>query len=212
MALFQKKPQTSSSAPLYTLGLHKTVLLVGLGNVGKKYDQTRHNIGFACVDEFVAQHDFGNWIEKKDRQVLETSGTIASTRAIVIKPTTYMNLSGEAVQSTMHFYKLTPADIVVVHDELDIPFGQIRTRVGGSDAGHNGVKSLIQHIGESFSRIRVGIGNSDIQKFDGADFVLAKFNFKEQTNLPKLTREVNSLLTEYVAGGSLTHDTRSFIV
>lgn len=211
MALFQKKPQTSSSAPLYTLGLNKTILVVGLGNPGKKYDQTRHNVGFACLDEFTKQHDLSGWVEKKDLKILEASGNIGGTRIIAMKPTTFMNLSGEAVQATMHFYKLTPGSIIVVHDELNIVFGQIRTRLGGSDAGHNGVKSLIQYIGEDFNRIRVGIGNEAAGQFDSADFVLAKFTKEEKAQIPKLTREVNSLLTEFVAGGTLSHDTRSFL-
>lgn len=211
MALFQKKPHASDSMPLYTLGLHQTVLVVGLGNPEKKYDGTRHNIGFACVDEFVSKQSFDPWVEKKDLKCLFSSGTIGATRVIVIKPTTYMNLSGEAVQATTHFYKLTLANLVVVHDELDVAFGQIRTRRGGSDAGHNGIKSIMQHVGADFNRIRVGIGIPDI-KGDSADFVLAKFGTSEMSQMSQLTREVNSLLTEFVASGELSHDTRSFII
>jgi peptidyl-tRNA hydrolase, PTH1 family len=112
----------------------------------------------------------------------------------------------------MHFYKLTPKDVIVVHDELAIPFGQIRTRVGGSDAGHNGVKSLIQHIEENFNRIRVGVQNEQAQNYDSADFVLAKFNKDESVHVPDLTREIISMLTEFVASGDLPHDTRSFLI
>src|SRR5579864_8169679 len=142
MPFLQKKPQVSSSLPLYTLGLQKTTLIVGLGNVGQQYIGTRHNIGFHCLEAFAKATEFPDWIEKKDLKGQLTSQTLGDRRVILMKPTTMMNLSGEAVQATANFYKIAPQDIVVVHDELDIDFGQIRTRVGGSDAGHNGVKSI----------------------------------------------------------------------
>ncbi len=211
MGLFQKKPQVSSSAPLYTLGLNKTVLVVGLGNTGKEYDTTRHNVGFSCIDEFAKLNDFGSWIEKKDLKCNFTSGTIGSTRVIAIKPNTYMNNSGESVQLAAHFYKIEPASILVLHDELAIDFGQIRTRHGGSDAGNNGVKSVIQHIGPDFPRIRIGIANEISSKADKADFVLGKFTQTEQSKLAALTREVVSIITEFIASDKLPHDTHSFV-
>jgi peptidyl-tRNA hydrolase, PTH1 family len=211
MALFQKKPQVSSSAPLYTLGLNKTILIVGLGNPGKDYQNSRHNIGFACVESFVELQELGNWIEKRDLKCLYTLGTVSDKRVIVIKPTTFMNLSGAAVQAVAHFYKVKPVDIVVVHDELDIEFGQIRTRLGGSDAGHNGIKSIIERIGDDFGRIRIGIANSQSKTVDSADFVLNKFTEQEQSQLKLLNREVTAILTEYLFGGSLPQETRSFI-
>src|SRR5882762_5438852 len=170
MALFQKKSNTSSAAPLYTLGLQKTVLIVGLGNPGKEYDKTRHNIGFAALDSFAAKLDFPDWITKKDLKSLISTQTIGDTRVVLVKPTTFMNLSGEAVQAVQHFYKVPDSQVVAVHDELDIPFGQIRTRLGGSDAGHNGIKSLIAHIGDGFGRVRVGVSNDISQKADSTDF------------------------------------------
>ena len=211
MGLFQKKPQVSNSAPLYTLGLHKTILVAGLGNIGKKYDKTRHNVGFSCVDEFVKLNDFGGWLEKKDLKCNLASGTIGSTRVIIIKPNTYMNNSGESVQLAAHFYKINPASILVLHDELAIDFGQIRTRQGGSDAGNNGVKSVIQHIGPDFPRIRIGIANEISEKADNADFVLGKFTQSEEAKIPDLTREVVSIMTEFIASGELPHDTRNVI-
>lgn len=210
MALFQKKPQVSSSAPLYSLGLNKTYLLVGLGNVGKKYDGTRHNIGFAAVDAFAENQGFDNWVEKKDLKCYLTSHTIGSARVIAIKPTTFMNLSGEAIQSAAHFYKIPNNQIIVVHDELDIPFGQIRTRVGGSSAGNNGIKSAIQHLGDNFGRVRIGIKAQT--PLDSADFVLAKFSADEQAQIPALIKETTAILTEFIYGGQLQAETRSFIV
>jgi PTH1 family peptidyl-tRNA hydrolase len=211
MALFQKNPYDSTEKQaLYTLGLNKTVLIVGLGNKGKQYIGTRHNIGFACVDVFIQKLELPAWIEKKDLKCLHTSGVVGNTRVIVIKPTTFMNLSGEAVQSVAAFYKIQNDSIVVVHDELDIPFGQIRTRKGGADAGNNGIKSIVQHIGEDFGRIRIGIKAAT--PTDSKDFVLAKFDEKQQKQLPNLIKETTAILTEYVYSGQLPHETRSFIV
>lgn len=210
MALFQKRPDASSHLPVYSLGLTRTLLIVGLGNKGKEYDGTRHNIGFAAVDELAARQDFAPWMEKKDLKCHLTSATIGDNRVILIKPTTFMNLSGEAVQAVMHFYKIPLQQVLVVHDELDIPFGQIRNRVGGSAAGHNGVKSLIQHIGEDFGRVRIGIQAET--PMETTDFVLAKFSKDEQVQLPAMLKETTAILTEYIHAGSLLQETRNFII
>lgn len=216
MALFQKKPLAGTSVPLYTLGQNKTVLIVGLGNTGKDYDGTRHNIGFACLDAFVAAHDFSGWVAKKDLKSAVATATMGQTRVIAIKPQTFMNLSGEAVQAVVHFYKIPPNQIVIIHDELDIPFGQIRLRVGGGSAGHNGIKSIITQMGEPLAeqlgRIRIGISNDLAAKLDSADFVLQKFTAEEQAQTPNLTREVTSILSEYLYGTKLPPETRNFIV
>jgi PTH1 family peptidyl-tRNA hydrolase len=211
MALFQKKPQFSSSAPLYSVGAHKTVLIVGLGNPGKKYGGTRHNIGYATLDHFSQANDFPAWTNKKDLKAELSVNNLGSNRVLLAKPTTFMNLSGEAVNAIQQFYKVPNSQTLVVYDELEIPFGQIRTRVGGSDAGHNGVKSLIQHIGQDFSRLRLGIGNEQAQKVDAADFVLKKFSKEEQGHLPMLLQECSSIITEFVFGGELPHDTRTVL-
>lgn len=198
----------------YTLGQNKTVLIVGLGNPGTEYEHTRHNIGFAAVAAFVAANDdMGDWIEKKDLKCQMASGQMGETRVLVIKPTTFMNLSGEAAQAVIHFYKIAPDNVVVVYDEIDIDFGQIRTRIGGSSAGHNGVKSLIQHLGEEFGRVRIGIGPKMPEQMDSKDFVLARFSSEQQTQLKNLTKETSAILSEYIYGdGQLTHETRNFLV
>lgn len=211
MALLQKNPyENTEKQPLYSLGLSKTVLLVGLGNKGKEYEGTRHNIGFKSIDAFVTSAGMSAWVEKKDLKCLFASGTVGNTRVIAIKPTTFMNLSGEAVQATAHFYKVHNGSIVVIHDELDIPFGQIRTRVGGQDAGNNGIKSIIQHMGEDFGRVRIGIKATT--PMDSKNFVLATFDEQEQKQLPNLMKETTAILTEYVYSGQLSHETRSFLV
>ena len=212
MSLFQKLPQTENSIQYYTLGQNKTVLVAGLGNPEKQYDGTRHNIGFACVDAFAVEHEFPGWIDKKDLKCQLTHKTLGDTRVIVIKPTTFMNLSGQAVQAVMHFYKVAPEYLMVVHDELDIPFGQIRIRTGGSSAGHNGLKSIMNLLGEDFGRIRVGVGPKQPEQMDSADFVLAPFNKEQQTHVRALTRETTSIITEAIFAHQLTPETRSFIV
>lgn len=213
MGLFQKNPfSTENAKPLYTLGMNKTVVIVGLGNIGKQYEQTRHNIGFVCVDTFAREHEFEAWVDKRDLKCQIASKTLGAVRIILVKPTTMMNLSGEAVQAVARFYKATPDSIVAVHDELDIPFGQIRTRVGGGAAGHNGIKSLIQHIGDEFGRVRVGIQPAETSPMEAADYVLARFSKEEQAHTDTLAKEVTSILTEYAFGGELPHETRSFII
>jgi PTH1 family peptidyl-tRNA hydrolase len=210
MALFVRKPETHTDIPIYNLSHERTVLVVGLGNVGREYDGTRHNIGFACVEQFAEKNDFPAWINKKDLRAEMTSKTLGGTRVIIIKPTTFMNASGEAVFSTQQFYKIHAHDILVVHDELDIPFGQIRVRAGGSSAGNNGIKSLQQHLDGAFVRIRVGIANEFSGRADSADFVLGKFTKDEQEHLSALKSEAESLINEFVFGGELPNDTRSF--
>lgn len=213
MAWLQKRPQVSNPTNFYTVGLNKTILLVGLGNPGAKYDLTRHNVGFLCLDDFVAKTDeMESWVAKKDLKCLLSSGQVGDARVLAIKPTTFMNLSGQAVQAVINFYKISPDHIAVIHDELDVDFGQIRLRVGGSSAGHNGIKSITETIGEAYGRIRVGIGPKQPTAISSEDFVLQKFSTNEQAQLPNLSREVNSILSEYLYGVELPHDTRSFLV
>lgn len=213
MSLFQRNPFADAEhKPLYTLGLNKSVLVVGLGNIGKEFEETRHNIGFICLDALATAHNIDGWVVKKDLKCRLAIGMVGNTRILLCRPTTMMNLSGEAVQSLQHFYKLGNKDTLVVHDELDVAFGQIRCRVGGSHAGNNGIKSLIEHIGEDFSRLRIGIGPKTPAQIDSADFVLANFNNEEQAHLKDLNKEVTAMITEYIASGELPHDTRNFLI
>lgn len=213
MGLFVRRDSGDHLAqPVYSTIHEHTCLIVGLGNIGKQYDGTRHNIGFDCLDNFAEQHSFPAWIEKKDLRCHFTKQVIGNTQVILIKPTTFMNESGQAVMNTQHFFKVASSDTVVVHDDLDITFGQIRARQGGGSAGNNGIKSLIQHIGEDFGRVRIGVGNDLQTKMDAADFVLAKFSKDERAKLPELYREVSAILSEYTASHELPHDTRSFLL
>lgn len=212
MGWLQKRPQVSENIQFYTVGQNKNIMLVGLGNPGKEYELTRHNIGFMALDYFVEKTDgLDAWIEKKDLKCRLSSGRVGENRILAIKPTTFMNLSGEAVQAAAAFYKIPAQNIVVLHDEIDIDFGQIRMRTGGTST-HNGIKSVSQHLGENYGRIRIGVGPKKPARMDSADFVLQKFSASEQEQLPNLYREVNAVLTEYLYGGQLPHDTRSFLI
>lgn len=201
MGLFDRKKTTyENSTPLYTIGNSNTLLIVGLGNPGEKYASNRHNLGFMVVDKYRQSHEFSEWVNKKDLNCQFSSGQIGSTRVILVKPTTFMNNSGEAVLAMQNFYKVRNSDTLVVHDELDISFGSLRTRTGGSSAGHNGIKSLTDNIGEDYGRIRIGIGPKDPPQIDSADFVLQNFSSEEQDKIPKVLREVCALLDERTVG------------
>jgi PTH1 family peptidyl-tRNA hydrolase len=213
MGLFQKKPSVENSAPFYTVGMETTLLIVGLGNPGRDYAGTRHNIGFDVIDNFAAKQDFPGWVEKKDMKCLFASHKLGDSKVMLIKPTTYMNNSGEAVQAAKHFYRIKDDKMLVIHDELDIDFGSIRLRMGGKSAGHNGIKSVIKHAGEDFGRVRIGVGPKKPQKMASEDFVLSKFSKVQQESMKLLMQETNSILSEYCYGrGDLPNETRSFLI
>jgi PTH1 family peptidyl-tRNA hydrolase len=213
MAWLQKRPQVSDPTMYYSVGLNKTVLIIGLGNPGKEYALTRHNVGFTCLDAFVNKNDeMADWIQKKDLKALVSTGRLGDKQVIAVKPTTFMNKSGDSVQAVANFYNILPADIVIIHDELDIDFGQIRLRTGGSSAGHNGIKSVSEQIGENYGRIRIGVGPKKPAKIKSEDYVLQKFSKDEQEQLPNLTREVLAIISEYLFGAGLPQDTRSFLI
>lgn len=132
-------------------------LLVGLGNPGAQYALHRHNIGFMAVDAIAGVHGFDPW--RVRFQGLTAEGRIGGTKLLLLKPTTYMNESGRSVGEAMRFFKLTPADVTVFYDELDLAPGKVRVKIGGGTAGHNGIRSLDAHIGPDFRRVRMGIGH-----------------------------------------------------
>ncbi len=133
------------------------LLFVGLGNPGAKYAGNRHNIGFMAVDAIARAHGFGPWKSKFQGQVSE--GRLGREKVLLLKPGTYMNLSGQSAGEAMRFYKLSPEDVTVFHDELDLAPGKLRVKRGGGHAGHNGLRSLHQHISETYQRVRLGIGH-----------------------------------------------------
>jgi len=138
------------------------LLLVGLGNPGTRYAGNRHNIGFMAVDAIARRHGLGPW--RRRFQGVACEGPIGRARTLLLLPGTFMNESGRAVAEAAHFYKLDPADIAVVHDELDLAPGKVRVKVGGSDAGHNGLRSISSHIGNGYRRVRIGIGHPGVKE------------------------------------------------
>ena len=149
-------------------------LLVCLGNPGDKYENTRHNVGFMVADE-VGERQNGP-IQKVKFKALPNIFTISGEKVLVMKPTTYMNLSGEAVRQAVDFYKIPAERVLVISDDTALAVGRLRIRKGGSAGGHNGLKSIIQHLGtDQFPRIRVGVGEKPHPDYDMADWVLGKF-------------------------------------
>ena len=158
-----------------------TKLIVGLGNPGKEYDGTRHNIGFAVVDAFARQQ--GITVAKKEHQALTGDGRIGDARVFLMKPQTFMNLSGQSVAAFLRMKPLELSDILVVTDDITLPLGKLRLRAEGSAGGHNGLKSLIAHLhGQAFPRLRFGVGaprDPSVQ----IDFVLGRFGRGEQADV-----------------------------
>lgn len=147
-------------------------LIVGLGNPGAKYAKNRHNIGFMAVDEIARAQGFGPWRSKFQGSLSE--GVIEGEKVLLLKPETFMNLSGQSVGAAMRFYKLQPADVVVFHDELDLAAGKLRVKRGGGHAGHNGLRSLHQHVGGEYERVRLGIGHPGDKRLV-SNYVLSDF-------------------------------------
>ncbi|MCS3762146.1 aminoacyl-tRNA hydrolase [Bradyrhizobium sp. 62B] len=137
-------------------------LFVGLGNPGAKYARHRHNIGFMAVDEIARRHSFAPWRRRFQGETSE--GTLGTERVILLKPTTYMNESGRAVQEAASFFKIAPGDVTVFHDELELPPGKVRVKIGGGIAGHNGLRSISAHIGNDYRRVRLGIGHPGVKE------------------------------------------------
>jgi peptidyl-tRNA hydrolase, PTH1 family len=132
-------------------------LLVGLGNPGERYAQHRHNIGFKAVEDIARRYSFGPWKKKFQGEMCE--GVIAGEKIFALKPQTYMNESGRSVGQALHFHKIALADVVVFYDELDLATGKLRVKTGGGAAGHNGIRSITDHIGADFIKVRLGIGH-----------------------------------------------------
>jgi PTH1 family peptidyl-tRNA hydrolase len=158
-------------------------LVVGLGNPGSRYEQTRHNLGFLVLDRFA--ESIGAVIDQRKRKTLYGRVDFAGQDLVILKPQTFMNLSGEAVLYLASFLRIPPQDVLVVCDDVSIPFGQIRIRPAGSAGGHNGLKSLIEHMNtDDFPRVRLGVGAPAPHSDDLADFVLGVFSRAEQQALP----------------------------
>ena len=169
------------------------MLIVGLGNPGAEYSNTRHNIGFVASDIIAEKLGF-SWKESAKFQAIIASGTFESEKIIIAKPQTYMNLSGKSVSILKNYYNIETKDVLVFHDEIDIPLGELRYKQGGGFAGHNGLKSLDQSIGKDYHRIRIGVGRPEGQD-EVSNYVLGHFTKVENTILEKTLNhiEINHL-------------------
>lgn len=164
-------------------------LVVGLGNPGKKYEGNRHNVGFMAVDELARAESLADFRDKFSG--LFSRGSARFGDVALLKPMTFMNLSGDSVQPCAAFLKIAPTDIIVIHDELDVPFGEVRIKFGGGHAGHNGLRSLIDRLGTpDFVRVRVGISRPPAGfRGDVADYVLSNFDSSEKAELPAIIQK-----------------------
>lgn len=173
-------------------------LIVGLGNPGKEYENTRHNIGFDAIDSIANKYNIE--VSKSKFKGVYGDGFIGGEKVILLKPTTYMNLSGESVREVLDFYKLTEEDILVIYDDISLEVGRLRIREKGSAGGHNGIKSIIAHLGtDVFSRIKIGVGQP---KGDLVNHVLGKFPSEDRTCLNEVLDVVVSASEVVIKDGT----------
>lgn len=173
-------------------------LLVGLGNPGTKYQYTKHNFGFLMADRIVSDYKFSAQNSKFDCQTF--SGEITGKKIILIKPQNYMNNSGSALQEVAGFYRIPLVNIIVFHDEIDLPLGKIKAKIGGGSAGHNGLKDIDEKIGKDYVRIRLGVGRPENREFEIADYVLGKFSGEELEIVDKVSKKISALLPLVLEG------------
>jgi PTH1 family peptidyl-tRNA hydrolase len=180
---------------------HGTVdaLVAGLGNPGSQYTTNRHNVGFMVLDTYAKRGDFGAFRKKFQGHFLKTAA--ADREIILLKPHTFMNRSGDAVQEALHFYNLPIGKLIVIHDELDLEFGVIRIKVGGGTAGHKGLKSITERCGgNEFIRLRIGIGRPRSERAE--NYVLSDFSKSEQKSLPEVLDTAADALSHILSDGA----------
>ena len=160
-------------------------LIVGLGNPGKKYDNTRHNIGFSAMDSL--SKSLGVTVNRAKFSALSCLCTVKGKKVLLLSPQTYMNLSGQAVKAAAEFYKIPPQRIIVIYDDISLPVGRMRIRGTGSAGGHNGIKSIIASLGtQDFPRVKIGVGEKPTPEYDLADWVLSRFSSQEKKVVEKM--------------------------
>jgi len=186
-----EEPASDSTTPVY--------LLIGLGNPGREYRENRHNIGFIVIDRLAA--DAGVKLTRVQNRALTGSGLLGQAKVIFAKPQTFMNLSGESVSGLMRFYKVSPEHLMVIHDDIDLPFGMLRLRPGGGSAGQKGVQSIIERIGsQDFPRLRFGIGRPAGSK-GGAGYVLQNFTAEEHKEMPFMIDAAVAAVRVFITDG-----------
>ncbi len=170
-------------------------LIVGLGNPGREYEDTRHNIGYMVVDNFVKANNLGSFTEKFNGLILKT--TYNDEGLIIVKPLSYMNLSGDVVRKVVDYYKIDINDILVIHDDLDMPVGKIKLKLGGSSGGHNGIKDITNKLGnENYKHLKIGIANN--KDMDTKDYVLGKFKDDDKKEIMFAVNYANDILKDYL--------------
>lgn len=175
-------------------------LLVGLGNPGDRFENTRHNVGFLIVDELAERLNVP--VQKLKFKALTNTVTLADRQVLLMKPVTYMNLSGESVRPAADFYKIPPDHVLVFSDDVALPLGRLRVRRGGSAGGHNGLKSIIQHLGtDQFPRVRVGVGDKPHPDYDMADWVLSKLQGPDRQVIDRAVARAADAAEEILARG-----------
>lgn len=174
-------------------------LIVGLGNPEADYSKTRHNMGFNVINKLAKQYEIE--VTKKKFKGLYGVGTIENEKVYLLKPQTYMNLSGESIREIMDFYKISPEEIIIIYDDMDIEPGNIKIRKSGSAGGHNGMKSVIEHLNtQTFTRIRVGIG-APKNREDSINYVIGAMNKEDEEKLDKATTIAKDAIIEIIKNG-----------
>lgn len=175
-------------------------LIAGLGNPGSRYDNTRHNVGFATVDLIASQNNIK--ISKLKHKAVYGEGSIEGSRVIISKPQTFMNLSGESIRDMVEWYKMPSSHIIIIYDDVDLPYGKIRIRPKGSSGTHNGMRSILYQLAtEDFPRIRIGIGRPP-EGWDLADYVLGKFNESDRKTMDESIKKAADAAREIIKSGA----------
>lgn len=174
-------------------------LLVALGNIGPEYEITRHNFGFLLLDQLIEDYGFNQVAAKKFHSEI-FSGMIDGQKVIAIKPQTFMNRSGIAASEVANFYKIDPDNIIAFHDDVDLELGRMRAKVGGGNAGHNGLKSLDSHMGKKYTKVRLGVGRPQDSRYSTADYVLGKFSKDELEAVKKVNLKISDVMEDLLEG------------
>lgn len=192
-AKLEKERESKSNEPI-------SWLIVGLGNPGSKFDGTRHNAGFRAIERYCEQT--GVKVDKMKFKAVIGETTLGSKRVLLMKPQTFMNLSGEAVRDAADFYKIPPENIIVLSDDISLDVGRIRVRAKGSAGGQNGLKNIIYHLkSEDFPRVKIGVGNKPHKDYDLADWVLSRFTNDEQENINSACDRAMKAAEQIIIGG-----------
>jgi PTH1 family peptidyl-tRNA hydrolase len=175
-------------------------LVVGLGNPGEQYENTRHNVGWRALDELAETANVP--VQKLKYKALTNTCTLGDSKVLLMKPVTFMNLSGEAVGQAARFYKLPAERVLVFSDDVSLPLGKLRIRTSGSAGGHNGLKSIIQHLGtDAFPRIKLGVGGKPSPDYDMADWVLGKFSPQDRKTIDEMVQKAAQAAAYYIQEG-----------